>query len=191
MDLPKFFQKNSEMFVELLATFDLSALNDPKILGFLSSLASETDTGYNTQYGGNSCQYGQEWEDHFTDDFWTALLLFSPTETECTREQLVHIAWFFGKLAFLTPAGPKPFQESKFVRRIQYGSLDWTSTSIRDRIAQMQKFDEIGDEQQKDQIPLVSFDKVANKSETYFSEMREMFTTMFPIPPDFFDGIIL
>ena len=124
-DLSDYFQINSKLLVEMLKkslTFDM--LKHPLLLNFLSKMAQKTDSAYNTLYGGSDVKYeNDKWNNSFTDDFFTALLLFrlydfhilepeyfetcnNQEYIENYKKKLVHLGWFFGRIITLTPSGP-------------------------------------------------------------------------------------
>ena len=76
-EISSYFEKNSAIFVDIVKNFDMSKLNNPVIIRFLSYVAECTDTKYNVAYGGEPVTYDENiWYDHFTDDFWMVLFLF-------------------------------------------------------------------------------------------------------------------
>ena len=203
IDISLYFDKNSAILVEIVKNFDITKLNNPSIIRFLSYVAQCTDTKYNLAYGGEPVTYDENiWCDHFTDDFWMVLLLFYNYPTDDCRyensvydisKQLIHLGWFFGRLAILSPDGIKPFSESKAVYTISYGNQTWCNTTIRDRKSQMVEFNFIGNEQQKDNIPFVSFNMAFMNDCKYFkyNEVRKVFIDSFPISEQVLNKLIL
>jgi hypothetical protein len=202
-DISSYFEKNSALFVEIVKKFDLTKLNNPVIIRFLSYVAQCTDTKYNVAYGGEPVIYDENiWRDHFTDDFWMVLFLFYNYPTNDFRfhhdvydysTQLIHLGWFFGRLAFLSPTEIKPFIESKPMYKVIYGNESWCNTTIRDRKSQMLPFSLIGSEQQKDNIPFVSFNMAFMNECKHFNyeEVRKVFIDSFPISAEILNQFIL
>jgi hypothetical protein len=202
-EISSYFEKNSAIFVDIVKNFDLSKLNNPVIIRFLSYVAQCTDTKYNVAYGGDPVHYDETiWRDDFTDDFWMVLFLFYNYSTDECRyhhsildfsKQLIHLGWFFGRLAFLSPYEIKPFIESKAIYTLNYGDDTWCNTTIRDRKSQMLEFDLIGSEQQKDDIPFVSFNMAFMNDCKHFNydEIRTVFIDSFPISNGVLNKLIL
>lgn len=202
-EISSYFEKNSAIFADIVKNFDMSKLNNPVIIRFLSYVAECTDTKYNVAYGGEPVTYDENiWYDHFTDDFWMVLFLFYNYPTDECRyhhsvfdlsKQLIHLGWFCGRLAFLSPYEIKPFIESKAIYTVNYGSDPWCNTTIRDRKSQMLEFDLIGSEQQKDDIPFVSFNMAFMNDCKHFNydEIRKVFIDSFPISNGVLNKFIL
>ena len=200
-EISSYFEKNSALFVQIIKNFDLSKLNNPLIILFLSYIAKCTDTKYNIAYGGEPVSYDRNtWRDDFTDDFWTALLLFHTYPNDSDRyinnpldnsKELIHLAWCFGRLAIISPTEIKPFVESKAVYSVKYGEESWCNTTIRDRRNQLQPFNLIGSEQQKDNIPFVSFNMAFMDNNFNYDEIRKIFVDSFPISEDLFNQFVL
>jgi hypothetical protein len=87
----------------------------------------------------------------------------------------------FGRLAFLTPSGPKPFSESKAVVTIKYGDEIWAECTIRDRRNQLVEFSLLGEEQKKDDIPYQAFLETLRDFGSNYSELINIFHLNFPI----------
>jgi hypothetical protein len=203
VEISSYFEKNSALFVDIVKSFDLSKLNNPVIIRFLSYIAKCTDTKYNVAYGGEPVYYDENtWRDNFTDDFWTVLLLFYYYPTNDFRfhydvydlsKQLVHLGWFLGRLAILSPTEIKPFVESKAVYTVTYGDESWCNTTIRNRKFQMLPFSCIGSEQQKDDVPFVSFNMAFMNDSKHFNydKVRKVFIESFPISDDILNKFIL
>jgi hypothetical protein len=199
-EISSYFEKNSALFMQIIKSFDLSKLNNSVIIRFLSCIAQCTDTKYNVAYGGNPVHYDNTWRDDFTDDFWTALLLFYNYPTDASRyvnnpldnaKELIHLAWFFGRLATISPTEIKPFTESKAVYTVTYGEESWCNTTIRDRRNQLQPFNLIGSEQQKDNIPFVSFNMAFMDGKFNYDEVRSIFLDSFSISDDLLNKFVL
>ncbi len=121
-------------------------------------MATKTDTTYNQLYCGDAVTYtADEWLEHFTDDLWIAAFL--ATMPPGQELEFIHLGWFLGRLAIITPEGFKPFTESRATTQIRYDTdLPWAITSVRaNRLAQFVPFAELGQEQQKDIIPLNAY----------------------------------
>ncbi len=201
IEISSYFEKNSALFVLIIKNFDLLKLNNPVIIRFLSYVAKCTDTKYNIAYGGEPVSYDQNtWRDDFTDDFWSVLFLFYNYPSDSDRyinnpfdnaKELIHLAWFFGRLATISPTEIKPFVESKGVFSVKYGEESWCNTTIRDRRNQMLPFNLIGSEQQKDNIPLVSFNMAFMDNKFSYDEMRKIFVDSFPISNELFKQFML
>jgi hypothetical protein len=201
IEISSYIEKNSALFVRILKSFDLSKLSNPVIIHFLAYIAKCTDTKYNIAYGGESVSYDKNtWRDDFTDDFWTALFLFYNYPTDSDRyvnspldnsKELIHLAWCFGRLATLSPTEIKPFVESKAVYTVTYGEESWCNTTIRDRRNQIQPFNLIGSEQQKDNIPFVSFNMAFMDNIFDYIEIRKIFVDSFPISKELFKQFVL
>ncbi len=188
-NISNYFSNNVSLFVKIIKNFNFESLNNPLIKKFIASVASKTDTAYNKLYGGDPVEYSpDEWNDSFTDDFWTTLLLFN-IHTDSPGE-VVHLAWMFGRLAFLTPNGPKPFYESKAVITIKYGDEVWAECTIRDRRNQLVEFSFLGDEQKKDEIPYNAFLETLREFGSDYSELVNIFHLNFPISTSISDLFI-
>jgi hypothetical protein len=179
-NISNYFNNNVSLFVKIIKNFNFEFLNNPLVKKFIASVASKTDTAYNKLYGGDPVEYSpDEWNDSFTDDFWTTLLLFN-IHTDSPGE-IVHLGWMFGRLAFLTPSGPKPFSESKAVVTIKYGDEIWAECTIRDRRNQLVEFSLLGEEQKKDDIPYQAFLETLRDFGSNYSELINIFHLNFPI----------
>ncbi len=201
IEISSYFEKNSVLFVQIIKNFDLSKLNNPVIIHFLSYIAKCTDTKYNIAYGGEPVSYDKNtWRDDFTDDFWMVLFLFYNYPTNTHRyissifdysKELIHLGWFFGRLAIISPNEIKSFVESKAVFSVKYGDESWCNTTIRDRRNQMLPFNLIGSEQQKDNIPFVSFNMAFMDNIFDYDTIRQIFVDSFPISEELFKQFML
>lgn len=179
-EMSEYFQVNSGLLELILNyNFDYKLLNNPILLKFISNMAQKTDTKYNKIYGGSEVKYNSdEWRDSFTDDFFTALVLFQLPNfqyydkdfmlyykeyyTEYTKKckyMLIHMAWFFARIVTLTPNGPINVVETNPKLIVNWSIQKWGIATIRDRLFQMVPYDKLGAEQQKDEIPLASFNE--------------------------------
>ncbi len=200
-EISPYFENNSALFVQIVKSFDVSKLNNPVIISFLCYVAQCTDTKYNIANGGKPIFYeNNSWQDDFTDDFWTVLLLFYNYPTDASRyvinsfdnvKELIHLGWFFGKLATISPSEIKPFVESNAVYTINYGDETWCNTTIRDRLNQLQPFNLIGSEQQKDNIPFISFNMAFINNKFDYDEIRNIFIESFPITDEIRNQFVL
>jgi hypothetical protein len=189
-NLSEYFQENTALFLKLVKTFDYKLLDNPIIKKFIAKVASKTDSAYNQLYGGEPVDYSpHDWNDSFTDDFWTTLLLFNVHNGAPT--EVAHLAWMFGRLAFLTIDGPKPFQESKATMTIKYGTEDWAQCTIRDRRSQLVEFSKLGDEQKKDDIPCKALMETLSEFSDDYPEIIRLLRDGFHIPTSISDSFIM
>ncbi len=169
-----YIKSNLESFNLLIENLDYKALQTPLLTAMIERMASFTDSTYNSIYGGEPVSYAKggyvvPFEDHFTDDLFTALLLvLLPNEDP---RAVVHLAWTFGRMVTLTPEGPKAFKESKAVGVMTYGEKAWQQTTLRDRQHQFVPFADLGEEQKKDDIPLRAFTVICGENREAISRI--------------------
>ena len=155
---------NLPSFLLLIKNLKVKSLNSPMYTAILARLAEETDNRYNAIYGGEPVCYTKAsysvFEQHFTDDLFTLLLLTLLDQEDPMA--VCHLAWTFGRLVSLTTDGPSNFIESKAVGVLQYGEEPWQAAVLRDRQKQFVPFAQLGEEQQKDDIPLQAFKQIVD-----------------------------
>jgi hypothetical protein len=163
--IPDYIAANLPSFLLLIKNLKVKSLNSPMYTTILARLAEETDNRYNAIYGGEpvsytKASYAVPFEQHFTDDLFTVLLLTLLDQEDPMA--VCHLAWTFGRLVSLTTEGPSNFIEPRAVGVLQYGGEPWQAAVLRDRQKQFVPFAQLGEEQQKDDIPLQAFKQIVD-----------------------------